>query len=350
MCSTWLELVLSMATGVVVLPILYYCEAPALNSCCSHSLGCRCSCCWRRCSARSADAELGVYCLHISVGFFVSGVAAFAAVSMRKAERLLPLLQQLRIVTMVVVGSVNIWRQTDKELITQRILMQIKVRSYATEAQASSQRQHKRRATQAHSTNTNTSIALRVDVRVRAQVRDVVHQLGPAVSLTFSQDIQRALPTVRLLAFAGIALPAVFRFSMQCYPRFFSLLLRPFLVSSALPGITLQVCRMCCILCLVQCHKRPLDLSFVSFCVVFVLRAKIGAPLELSFLVCAPRLHVCFALHGTFCLRLMLRCCVFFEKCLELTHACGLSCPCRSCWMLTQSDCCGCVGSLHLCR
>ncbi|KAL8271199.1 hypothetical protein Esti_004860 [Eimeria stiedai] len=97
---TWGELVLSMLTGVVVLPILYY-------------------------------------------------------YSMRKAERLLPLIQQLRIVTMVVVGSVNVWRQTDKELITQRLLMQIKV-------------------------------------------RDVVHQLGPTVSLTFAQDIQRALPTVLL--------------------------------------------------------------------------------------------------------------------------------------------------------
>lgn len=98
--STWTELVLSMLTAVVVLPILYY-------------------------------------------------------YSMRQAERLLPLAQQLRIVIMVVVGSVNVWRQTDKELITQRLLMQIKV-------------------------------------------RDVVHQLGPAVSLTFAQDIQRALPTVLL--------------------------------------------------------------------------------------------------------------------------------------------------------
>nr|ASN64451.1 glycerol 3-phosphate acyltransferase 1 [Eimeria falciformis] len=98
--KTWTELVLSMLVGVVVLPVLYY-------------------------------------------------------YSMRRAERLLPLAQQLRIVTMVVVGSVNVWRQTDKELITQRLLMQIKV-------------------------------------------RDVVHQLGPAVSLTFSQDIQRALPTVLL--------------------------------------------------------------------------------------------------------------------------------------------------------
>lgn len=259
---------------------------------------------------------------------------------------------------MVVVGSVNIWRQTDKELITQRILMQIKVRSYAIKAQASSQRhaqgylqvQHKRRATQMHITdNTNTSIALRVDVRVRAQVRDVVHQLGPAVSLTFSQDIQRALPTVRLLAYVGIASPTFLRFSMRCCLRVFSLL-RPFFVSSGLPGITLQVRRMRCTLCPVQCHKRPLNLCFVSFCVAFALRAKIGAPQELSFLVCVPCLHASFVLHGIFCLRLMPRCCIFFREMFKAHTCMRLECPCRCCWMLTQSDCCGCVGSLHLCR
>lgn len=97
---SWIEVAASMLMGVVLLPVLYY-------------------------------------------------------FSMRKAERLLPLAQQLRIVAMVMVGSLNVWRQTDKELITQRILMQIKV-------------------------------------------RNVVHGLGPTVSLTFAQDIQRALPTVLL--------------------------------------------------------------------------------------------------------------------------------------------------------
>ncbi|PHJ20952.1 glycerol-3-phosphate acyltransferase [Cystoisospora suis] len=49
-------------------------------------------------------------------------------ISMRRAERILPLLRQMRTLILVVIGKVNIWRENERELITQRMELQFLVR------------------------------------------------------------------------------------------------------------------------------------------------------------------------------------------------------------------------------
>ncbi|KFH00772.1 glycerol-3-phosphate-acyltransferase [Toxoplasma gondii VAND] len=48
--------------------------------------------------------------------------------SMRQAEKILPLIRQMRTLIIVVVGKVNIWRENERELITQRMNLQFSVR------------------------------------------------------------------------------------------------------------------------------------------------------------------------------------------------------------------------------
>ncbi|CBZ53210.1 putative glycerol-3-phosphate acyltransferase [Neospora caninum Liverpool] len=48
--------------------------------------------------------------------------------SMRRAERILPLIRQMRTLVIVLVGKVNIWRENERELITQRMNLQFSVR------------------------------------------------------------------------------------------------------------------------------------------------------------------------------------------------------------------------------